>query len=195
MSKKKANKKPAPRAKPKPKAKPAPAPPPTTALPKHLEDFAQLMHRGKHTQREAAVEVGRAPSSGKYLFHLPAVQQRIAEITKGYGNEMYAKRVGELREVNIDQNDIIMGLADIARDEGAAKGARVSAYLGLADIFMLRAKNVRDVKDFYGWTATELREFAINGTIPPRLQLLVSARESTEEGGTPSFRTDKLPGR
>lgn len=191
MSKKKSKKK-LPRNKP---TKPVPAKAPPGLLPKHLEDFAQHIHAGS-TQRAAAEKIGRSPSSGKYLASLPAVRKRIAEIKEEYGKALISKRVDRtIREIDIDQNDIIMGLADIARDVKATNGARVSAYLGLADIYMLRAKNVRDVRDFYGWNATELREYAVNGTIPARFQLLVGAGESTEEGGTPSFRTAKLPGR
>lgn len=183
----------------KPKSAPVPAipaPPASIALPGHYEQFCQLMAGGKIGVREAGEKIGLTASSGKRLSVRADIRQRIEEIKKQYGGDLTRNRVQKtLREIDIDQNDIIMGLADIARDVFASKAARVSAYLGLADIYMLRAKNIREVKDFYGWTATELREYAIAGTVPARFQLLEGSSESPAEGGTPSLRTEKGPSR
>jgi hypothetical protein len=77
------------------------------------------------------------------------------------------------RQVDIGRNDIIMGLADIAR-YGQDERARVSAWLGLADVFGLRIKNTRDVTEqFAGWTAEELEQYATTGVIPERIRSLV----------------------
>ena len=62
--------------------------------------------------------------------------------------------VAQRRSVEIDRNEIIMGLADIGRF-GKSESARVSAWNCLAEIFLLKAKNLRDVNDFYGWTTDE----------------------------------------
>ena len=96
-----------------------------------------------------------------------------------------AKKI--VREVTLDRNDIIMGLADIAQ-KGESERARVAAWLGLADIYMLRAKNVRDVNEFYGWTADELERYAVTGEVPERFRSTFSEIESPET----SLRTEKI---
>ncbi|MGA8284636.1 MAG: hypothetical protein WB796_07785, partial [Candidatus Sulfotelmatobacter sp.] len=67
-------------------------------------------------------------------------------MAKAAENEAAKKMVGQCRSIDIDRNDIIMGLADIAMSGSTPAGARVSAWLGLADIFLLRPKKIEDVK-------------------------------------------------
>ena len=50
----------------------------------------------------------------------------------------------------------------IARDKNAGSGARVSAWIALADIFLLRARNIPDPINFIGWTETN----RMNSTTP-----------------------------
>jgi len=60
-----------------------------------------------------------------------------------------------IREITIDRNDIIMGLADIARGEVEPDTARVrlTALIVLANIFRLLPKNGAYPKnEFEGWT-------------------------------------------
>ena len=56
-------------------------------------------------------------------------------MAKAAENEAAKKMVGQCRSIDIDRNDIIMGLADIAMSGSTPAGARVSAWLGLADMF------------------------------------------------------------
>jgi hypothetical protein len=47
---------------------------------------------------------------------------------------------------------------------GESESARVSAWNYLAEIFLLiKAKNLRDLNDFYGWTTDELENYAKTG--------------------------------
>jgi hypothetical protein len=141
-------------------------------LPKHLEMFAQAIADGCNV-REAAQLCGRKQGSGGYLNSRADVTQRVAEIraamAKASENHAATKMVRQLRSIEIDRNDIVMGLADIAR-YGRSESARVSAWNSLAEIFLLKAKNLRDLKDFDGWTTDELKDYALNGVVPERLR-------------------------
>jgi hypothetical protein len=73
---------------------------------------------------------------------------------------------GVHRQITIDRNDIIMGLADIAQQSHSDR-ARVAAPLGLADIFFLRATSTADLKSFIGWTADEIDRFILTLRLRP----------------------------
>jgi len=141
-------------------------------LPKHLELFAQAIADGC-TVRQAAKQSGRKENSGGYLNSRADVVRRVAEIraamAKAAEVDAVTKRVAIRRAIEIDENDIIMGLADIAR-YGKSESARVSAWNHLSEIFLLKAKNLRDINNFYGWTAEELKNYALTGTVPERLK-------------------------
>jgi hypothetical protein len=115
--------------------------------------------------------------AGPFLYARPGVQERIAEL-QTLAKNATEKAVTEnaikaIRQIDIGRNDIIMGLVDCARDEKTEigrLGVRVKAWLGLADIFMLRAKTIRDLSEFYGWTDDEIYEFRQNDTIPERFR-------------------------
>jgi len=79
-----------------------------------------------------------------------------------------------IRKNRIDRNDIIMGLADIART-GKSDGARVSALNNLAEIFLLKAKFIDPKDKFDGWTVDELRDFAVKHIIPERFKSLMGS--------------------
>lgn len=170
--------------------------PQSGSLPKHLEDFCQLISAGE-TQDNAAQKVGRNKCMGWRYMQKPEIKARVEQLKQEYARELVQQRAQRtVREITFDRNDIIIELGNIGGigdpDKAAeSERAKVAALLGLADIFMLRAKNVREIKDFHGWTADELREYAINGTIPARIRLLVGEGFSTAAGGTESLRTDK----
>lgn len=160
----------------------------------HLEVFAKAVAEG-HSHVEAAEMCGRARGSASDLYTRPGVQERIAELRTIVRNAN-DKAISEnatmgLRAITINQNDIIMGLADIARDLLVNARVRVSAYQCLADIFMLRAKNIRDIGEFYGWTADELLTFATTGVEPPRFQHLFKDGQVAGFGPAASLRTAK----
>jgi len=96
------------------------------------------------------------------------------------------------REITIDRNDIIMGLADEAKFSENDR-ARVAAWTVLSDIYMLRAKAVKDIYDFYGWTAEELVEFGRSATVPERFRARFAAATGVRalEGGNVNFRKEK----
>jgi hypothetical protein len=70
-------------------------------------------------------------------------------------------------KMDVSRNEIIMGLAKIAR-----KGKSVAAWAQLAEIFMLKARNLRDLSPerFAGWTDDELDSYAKTGEIPERIE-------------------------
>jgi hypothetical protein len=152
--------------------------PPATRpnLPAHLEAFAKAVAEGcSHVQ--AAEMCGLKRGSASFLYARPGVQERIAEL-QTLAKNATEKAVTEnaikaFRQIDIGRNDIIMGLVDCARDEKTEigrLGVRVKAWLGLADIFMLRAKTIRDLSEFYGWIDDEIYEFRQNDTIPERFR-------------------------
>jgi hypothetical protein len=149
-----------------------------TALPKHLELFAQAVADGCNV-REAAKRSGRKEGSGGYLNSRADITQRVAEIrsamAKAAENDAATKMVRQCRSIDIDRNDIIMGLADIAMSGLTPAGARVSAWLGLADIFLLRPKKIEDVEQFVGWTADELSEFVRTEVVRPRIASMIGS--------------------
>jgi hypothetical protein len=154
-----------------------------TILPKHLELFAQAIADGCNV-REAATRCGRKEGSGGYLNSRADVTQRIAEIrsamAKAAENDAATRIVGQSRSIDIDRNDIIMGLVDIARSGSAPAGARVSAWLGLADIFLLRPKRPEDLKHLVGWTEDELVEATVTGVVPPRIASIIGSNSITD---------------
>ena len=66
-----------------------------------------------------------------------------------------------------------------------------SAWIALADIFLLRAKNLGDLMDFIGWTEDELCEFNKTGVVPERLSALTGCRTVEDLGRRQSLRADK----
>jgi hypothetical protein len=67
----------------------------------------------------------------------------------------------------------------------------VSAVLGLADIFLLRARNIKELENFYGWTTEELKTYSETGETPPRLRRFLEAGDGAAINGSASLRTDK----
>jgi hypothetical protein len=124
----------------------------------------------------------------------PGVQERISElqslVREATNRGVVQEAVRAHREITIDRNDIIMGLVDEARTAKSDR-ARVSAWTVLADIFMLRAKNLREVYDFYGWTSDELKLYAETGESPARFQHFAGKGRSATESGTAGLRTNK----
>ena len=96
-----------------------------------------------------------------------------------------------IREITVNSNDIIMILADIAQDPAQLGSTRVSAVLGLADIFLLRARNIKELENFYGWTTEELKTYSETGETPPRLRRFLEAGDGAAINGSASLRTDK----
>jgi len=163
-----------------------------TPLASHLEAFAKAVADG-YSHVEAAVACGRAEGSASYLYRRPGVKQRIAELLaiKARSNEeelVESANGMKYPRVTVTRNHIINGLALEARTAKSAC-ARVSAWQVLADIFLLRAKNIQEVMDFIGWTNEELQEFATLGTIPARIRNLEDSRKN------PLFRVDPNTGR
>ena len=137
--------------------------------------------------------------SASFLYEQPGVQERIAEL-RILAKNATEKAVTEnairmIRPITIDRNDIIMGIVDCINDKKTPV-ARLLMMMRrwslLADIFMLRAKTLKDLADFYGWTEDEIVEFGKTLTIPERLrgQLTLGAMGVGED--TKSLRTEKL---
>jgi uncharacterized protein (UPF0147 family) len=98
-----------------------------------------------------------------------------------------------IRPITIDSNDVIMGFADIAQDARQPGGARVAAWNIIAEIFLLKAKSIKDIRNFHGWTTDELKDYAVDGIIPERFRLLLGPSGLLEE--TATLRGDKHGGR
>jgi len=128
------------------------------------ERYAQLRAQGKK-QTLASKACGFSLTAVKRWEKRAEVKARIAFLISES-----SKMGQELRLVDINRNDIIMGLADVAR-EGKSERARVAAWSTLADIFMLKPKSLKELQEFYGWSMEEIQYFSeTGGRIPPRLK-------------------------
>jgi hypothetical protein len=156
-------------------------PPTVPALAAHLEKFAKAVAEGA-SHLEAAVICGRKPGSASFLYAQPGVKERIAElqtIARNATEKAVAENAIMLSgPVNIERNEIINRLTEIARDTLQPGRVRVYALNVLSKIFMLQPKNLKELKSFHGWTSDELEEYGESGEIPGRIRRLLG------EGGT-----------
>lgn len=144
----------------------------------HLEVFAKAVAEG-FSHVEAAKMCGRSPGSASYLINRPGVKERIAELEtiakKATEEAVTEKAIREIRKITIDRNDIIMGVVDCINDKTTDVGrlnVRMKGWALLADVYMLRAKSLQDLSNFYSWTSDELEAFAAEGTVPIRFRHL-----------------------
>jgi uncharacterized protein (UPF0147 family) len=151
------------------------------ALAAHLETFAKAVAEGA-SHIKAAVTCGRRPGSASFLYAQPGVKERIAElqtIARNATEKALAENANKLRgAVDINRNEIINILTEIARDTQQPGRVRVHAANVLSKIFMLQPKNLKELKSFYGWTSDELEEYGETGEVPVRIRQLFG------EGGT-----------
>jgi hypothetical protein len=150
----------------------------------HLEVFAKAVAEGSsHVQ--AAVICERSRGSASDLYARPGVRERIAEF-RAAAAKASEKAVAEnatlkRRRVDVERNEIIMCLADIARSETEPAAVRIRAWAVLSRIFMLEAKTLNDLKQFYGWNSDELEEYDRSGRIPRRFRPLLD--DGSDEAG------------
>lgn len=167
------------------------------SLAPHLETFAKAVADG-HPAVEAAVIAGRSRGSASYMKQRAGVAERIAEFQriKQIANE---RAVAEntsrvIPIVTLTRNHIINGLHHEATT-AKSSCARVNAWRGLADIFMLRAKNTKEVSEFYAWTEDELQNYAKTGILPERLRRLIDGCEAPSLPGSGRSRISKEQGK
>jgi uncharacterized protein (UPF0147 family) len=134
-----------------------------------LETFAKAVAEGA-SHVKAAVICGRKQGSASYLVAQPGVRERIAElqtIARNASEKAMAENANKVSgPVDIDRNEIIDILTEIARDKNQPARVRVYAANVLSRIFMLQPKSLKDVESFYGWSLTELKEYAETGKKP-----------------------------
>lgn len=178
------------------KSKCSPVEQPTTRpnLPAHLEVFAKAVAEGSsHVQ--AAEMCGRAPGSASFLYAQPGVKDRIAEL-RALAKNATEKAVTEnairmRRVVDIDRNEVVMLLADIARNQSLPAAARVRALNVLSRIFMLLVRDLKDLKEFGGWFSDEMEEYAETGETPARLRPFMGEGEG--EAASPPTEEKAVP--
>ena len=182
------------------KSRCSPVEQPTTSpnLAPHLEVFAGAVAEG-YSHVQAAVMCGRARGSASFLFDQPGVQERIAELQTLAKNatekEVAENAIRMIRPIDTDRNEIIMGLVDIAREKNAPYAARVRAWTVLTDIFMLRARTLRDISEYYGYTEDELEQATLDPNfIPERFRRALSKLANRQAGEQESLRTENLAG-
>ena len=147
----------------------------------HLEIYAKAVADG-HSHVEAAILAGRAPGSASFLYRQSGVKDRIAElleIKKKQNEEEVANDAPRPRgPVDIDEDEIIMHLADIGRSKTEPSKDRIRALSELSKI--LKTKGPTNLKA-HGWSANEIREFSNTGRIPTRLLHLLGAGNAEAE--------------
>src|ERR1700733_4759689 len=125
----------------------------------------------QETERKKNVEARKATELGDLATEHVLAAGAGTESSEEFHDLVDRRSTKPIREITIDRNDIIMGLADEARGKGDPQGAsaRVKAWTVLAEIFRLLPKHGACPKDdFDGWTTTELKDFALTGERPER---------------------------
>ena len=147
----------------------------------HLEKFAKAV-ADDHSHVEAAILAGRAAGSASFLNRQPGVRDRIAEllaIRKKQNEEEVANGAPRTRgPVDIDEDEIIMHLADIVRSKMEPSKDRIRASSELSKI--LKTRGPTNLKA-YGWSANEITELFATGRIPTRLVHLLGAGTAEAE--------------
>jgi hypothetical protein len=155
-----------------------------TDLPQHLEIFANCVARGVKTA-DAAERCGRSRTSASFLRRQPLVNERIQELRHEIAQQAKEQTVKEgveqIVHVDIEEGEIIMILAGLARSQTVPPGTRVAACRELADIFHLKTTNPREVADLTGWTTEELKCFALTGKYPTRFQAIIEKPASVSK--------------
>jgi len=103
------------------------------------------------------------------------VKARIAFLTEHSLQNGCDEEDRVIRPITFGRNDLIMTLWEIGT-KGDPERARVPALLGLADIFLLRAKCIQDLRTGVGWTDDEALEFSKTEVVPERIAQITGDR-------------------
>jgi hypothetical protein len=96
------------------------------------------------------------------------VKARIAFLTEQSRQDGRDEIESAIRPITFRPNDIVMTLWEIG-SKGESERARVSALVVLADIFLLRARCIQDLRTGIGWTEEEALEYFKTGIVPERI--------------------------
>lgn len=113
------------------------------------EKYAHLRSRGLKGAKAAKLCHVSKNTASRWAADCE-VKARIAFLTEQSPQDGRDEKERVIRPITFGSNDIVMSLWEIG-SEGESERARVSALLGLADIFLLRAKCVQDLRMGVGW--------------------------------------------
>jgi hypothetical protein len=71
-------------------------------------------------------------------------------------------------------------------------GVRISAWKTLADIYLLTARNIEDLRTGIGWTEDELDYANRTGMVPPRIAALIGYSTLEDLAAGKTLRNEKL---
>ncbi|MGA7559871.1 MAG: hypothetical protein WCF61_14990 [Terriglobales bacterium] len=118
-------------------------------------------------------------------------RKMVSEYRRRQGDKQKMLTAGGWRVLDLTENDIIMGLADIARTS-KSDSAKVRALDILSQIRLMRAKSLEDLQQFRGWTTDELQEFIATGNLPDRIaRALAAGRAGKLMAGQASLSEEK----
>jgi hypothetical protein len=163
-----------------------------------LEAFAIAVAEGA-SKAEAAERCGYKKGSAHYLYTRPRVQERIVELkqlAQDDSNTKFVQKTSQTRrQITFGRNEIIMKLADLGglgeTPPARSEHVQFECVNTLAEIFLLKAKNLKDLLDFYGLTADELDEYARTGSIPERIRSIIRSCESGTGEESPDLTNTK----
>ena len=156
------------------------------------EKYSQL--RAEGFKGAKAAKLCRVSKNTAYRWDADGqVKARIAFLTGQSLREKRGASKSGVRPITFDRNDLIMELWEIGT-KGDSDRARVSALLGLCDIFLLRAKCIDDLRKGVGWTEDETIEFQRTRIVPDRIFALTGARTADDLISPPSLRGKKTEG-
>ena len=159
-----------------------------------------LMHTGQEkyaAARAAGLNIGKAAEECRVHRSTASrwekdsnVRLRIAHLLAQNRHDQREANKSKIQEITFNRNDVIMKLWEIAQ-KGRSERAQVTALLGLADIFLLRPRNIEDLRRGIGWTEDELDYFDKTGLVPDRIKSLTGATTGEDLIAPPSFATGK----
>lgn len=135
------------------------------------QNFARLLFQGA-TIADAAEKCGFSFSYARKLAQEPVIKERKKQLNEEYMADARKLNAEGYQEVAITRNEIINGLADLARNGFNDARSRVAAWMVLADIYCLRAKNLKDLLNGYGWFDDETIDYSKTGKLPERIRSL-----------------------
>jgi hypothetical protein len=134
------------------------------------EKFAKLRADAK-----SIVNAGReckiAERTAQRWAKNPAVKSRTSFLINERISDRREEKNGGGQEITFSRNDLIMELWKIG-SHAENERARVTALMGLADIFLLRARCIQDLRRGVGWTTDEQEHLIETGLVPPRISAL-----------------------
>jgi len=139
------------------------------------EEFARLAAKDAYTDVAIAERLGITRKTCTRWRQDPLIAARVKFLKKQRAERTASEPLlRNITAVNLTRNDIIEGLLAEANAVKPSH-ARIAAWNSLAEIYLLKARNIEDLRNGIGWTEDELEYANRTGLVPPRVAALIGA--------------------